>query len=138
VGDSVTTADIDGDGFLDLLTSSGGSMGRSLGLPSDNGRYQLFRNVGNGNHWIMLDLEGTATNRDGIGAIVRVTAGGVTQMRVQDGGIHERGQNHSRLHFGLANNAMADKVSLHWPSGVTQELLGVKAGQILRVRESAK
>jgi hypothetical protein len=135
VGDSVTTADIDGNGFLDLLTASGGSMGRSLGLPSDNGRYQLFRNVGNGNHWIGIDLEGTQSNRDGIGAIVRVTAGGVTQTRVQDGGVHERGQNHSRLHFGLATHAQVDKITVQWPSGVAQELLGVKANQTLRMKE---
>lgn len=138
VGDSVTTADIDGDGFLDILTASGGSMGRSLGLPSDNGRYQLFRNVGNGNHWIMTDLEGTVSNRDGIGAIVRVTAGGVTQMRVQDGGVHERGQNHSRLHFGLAKNTQVDKITVQWPSGVVQELLSVKANQVLQIKEPAK
>ncbi|MEW5965692.1 MAG: CRTAC1 family protein [Pseudomonadota bacterium] len=136
VGDSVTTADVDGDGFLDILTASGGSMGRSLGLPSDNGRYQLFRNVGNGNHWLMIDLEGTRSNRDGIGAIVRVTAGGVTQTRVQDGGVHERGQNHSRLHFGLAKHAQVDRIAVQWPSGVVQELHGTKANQVLRVRET--
>ena len=136
VGDSITTADIDGDGFLDILTASGGSMGRSLGLPSDNGRYQLFRNVGNGNHWIGIDLEGTRSNRDGIGAIVRVTAGGVTQTRVQDGGVHERGQNHARLHFGLAKHTQVDKITVLWPSGVVQELQGIKANQVLRVRET--
>ncbi|MBI5752376.1 MAG: CRTAC1 family protein [Hydrogenophilales bacterium] len=135
VGDSVTTADVDGDGFLDLLTASGGSMGRSLGLPSDNGRYQLFRNVGNGNHWLMIDLEGTRSNRDGIGAVVRVTAGGVTQMRVQDGGVHERSQTHSRLHFGLAKHAQVDKITVQWPSGTVQELNGIKADQILRIKE---
>lgn len=135
VGDSVTSADVDGDGFLDLLTASGASMGRSLGLPSDNGRYQLFRNAGNGNHWLMIDLEGTRSNRDGIGAVVRVTAGGVTQVRVQDGGVHERSQNHSRLHFGLAKQAGIDKLTVQWPSGVVQELRGVKAKQVLRIRE---
>lgn len=138
VGDSVTTADIDSDGFLDILTASGGSMGRSLGLPSDNGRYQLSRNVGNGNHWIMVDLEGTATNRDGIGAIVRVTAGGVTQVRVQDEGVHERSQNHSRLHFGLAKNAQIEKITVQWPSGVAQELLAIKPNQVLRIKEPSK
>ena len=138
VGDSVTTADIDGDGFLDILTASGSSMGRSLGLPSDNGRYQLFRNVGNGNHWIMIDLVGTASNRDGIGSIVRVTAGGITQVRVQDGGVHERGQNHSRLHFGLAKNAQIDKITVQWPSGRIQELTGEKANQVIRMTEPAR
>ncbi len=136
VGDSATTADVNGDGFLDILTASGGSMGRSLGLPSDNGRYQLFRNVGNGNHWVMIDLEGTTSNRDGIGAMVQLTAGGVTQMRLQDGGVHHRGQNHSRLHFGVGKHAQIDKITIHWPSGVVQELRGIKANQVLRVKES--
>ena len=138
VGDSVTTADYDGDGFLDLLVATGGSMGRSLGLPSENGTYRLYHNTGNGNHWLEIDLEGTSTNRDGIGAIVRVTAGGVTQVRVQDGGIHERGQNHQRLHFGLAKHKQVERIRIVWPSGVMQELQGVKGDQMLRIKEPEK
>ncbi|MGD9602570.1 MAG: CRTAC1 family protein [Gammaproteobacteria bacterium] len=135
VGDSVTTADIDGDGFLDLLTASGGSMGRSLGLPSDDGRYELFRNVGNGNHWLMIDLVGTRSNAHGIGARVTVTAGGHSQVRVQDGGIHERGQNHMRLHFGLRDSTVADRVSVTWPTGIVQELTKLPTNQVLTIEE---
>jgi len=135
VGDSVTTVDFDGDGFLDLLVANGESMGRSLGLPSDRGGYQLFRNVGNGNSWIMIDLKGTTSNRDGIGAIVRVSAGGVMQTRLQDGGVHHRGQNHSRLHFGLAKNTQIEKITVQWPSGRVQELVNVKTGKVLRIKE---
>jgi hypothetical protein len=135
VGDSVTMVDFDGDGFLDLFVSNGGSMGRSLGLPSDGGGYRLYRNIGNGNHWIEFDLEGTTSNRDGIGAIVRVTAGGVTQMRLQDGGTHFRSQNHQRLHFGLAKNAQIEKITVQWPSGKAQELINVKSNQVLRIKE---
>ena len=139
MGDSVTSVDFDGDGSIDLLVSRGGSMGRSLGLPSDGGGYRLYRNIGNlgkGNHWIEIDLEGTRSNRDAIGAVVRLSAGGVTQMRVQDGGMHHRGQNHSRLHFGLAKHAQIDTISVHWPSGVVQTLKAVKTNQLLRIRES--
>ena len=135
VGDSVTTADINGDGFVDLLTASGASMGRTLGLPSDNGRYQLFRNLGNGNHWLMLDLEGGKSNRDGIGTRVVLEAGGITQTRLQDGGVHERGQNHARLHFGLGKNAKADKITLYWPSGKVQIVSSVPGNQVLRLKE---
>ncbi|HRQ59506.1 MAG TPA: CRTAC1 family protein [Azoarcus taiwanensis] len=135
VGDSVTTADFDGDGFVDLLIATGGSMGRSLGLPSDNGSYRLLRNTGNGNGWLQIDLEGTRSNRDGIGARVFVTAGGVTQTRVQDGGIHHRSQNHSRLHFGLGKHDKVEKISVQWPSGVRQDLLNVPANQTLMIRE---
>ncbi|HMY96831.1 MAG TPA: CRTAC1 family protein [Pseudomonadales bacterium] len=138
VGDSVTTVDHDGDGFLDLLIASGGSMGRSLGLPSAGGGYRLYHNVRNGNHWIEIDLEGTRSNRDGIGARVEVTAGGVTQTRLQDGGVHERSQNHSRLHFGLGPNSQIDRLTIHWPSGVVQQLSGVAADQLLRVQEAAQ
>ena len=138
VGDSVTTVDYDRDGFLDVLVTTGGSMGRSEGLPSDAGSYHLYHNIGNGNHWLEIDLEGTKSNRDGIGALVYVTAGGVTQMRVQDGGMHDRGQNFQRLHFGLAKYAQIDKITVHWPSGTVQELNKVAANQILRVMEPVK
>ena len=138
VGDSVTAVDFDNDGFLDLLVATGGSMGRSLGLPSEGGAYHLYRNLGNANHWLEIDLEGTASNRDGIGARVNVTAGGVTQVRIQDGGIHNRGQNHSRLHFGLANNTRVEKISIHWPSGTVQELSSIAVDRIMRIKEPAK
>jgi hypothetical protein len=136
VGDSVTTADFDGDGCLDLLVATGGSMGRSLGLPSERGGYRLYRNLCNsGNHWLEIDLEGTKSNRDGIGARVEVTAGGIAQVRIQDGGIHHRGQNHSRLHFGLATNSRVDRVTVRWPNGTIQELKDIPADRLLRIRE---
>jgi len=137
VGDSVTTVDFDSDGFLDLFIATGGSMGRSLGLPSDDGGYQLYRNVGNANHWIEIDLEGVRSNRDGIGAIVYINAGGVTQVRMQGGGIHNRGQNHSRLHFGLGKNLLVEKIRVQWPSGTVQELSGVGVNQLLHIKEPA-
>ena len=135
VGDSVTTVDFDRDGFMDLLVTTGGSMGRSLGMASDSGGYRLYRNRGNANHWLEIDLEGTKSNRDGIGARVEVLAGGVSQVRIQDGGVHHRGQNHSRLHFGLARHAQAERLTVRWPSGVVQELTAVPANQVLRIRE---
>lgn len=135
VGDSVTTADVDGDGFLDLLLSTGGSMGRSLGLHSQLGGYTLYRNTKNRHHWLKIDLEGRQSNRDGIGAVVQLNAGGKTQLRVQDGGVHERGQNHARLHFGLAQHVKIDSVTVRWPSGKTQQLKNIQADQILRIKE---
>lgn len=133
VGDSVAMADYDQDGDLDLLIANGGSMGRQLGLPSEHGGYRLYRNTGNTNHWLEIDLQGVKSNRDAIGARVEVSTGGVTQVRIQDGGIHNKAQNYSRLHFGLGDNATIQTLKIHWPDGSSQVLENVAADQILKV-----
>ncbi|HET9642782.1 MAG TPA: CRTAC1 family protein [Burkholderiaceae bacterium] len=138
VGDAVAAADYDGDGNVDLLLALGGSMGRSLGLPSDKGGYRLLHNngsAGRGRHWLEIDLSGTRSNRDGIGAFVRVAAGGITQTRLQDAGIHDRAQNHMRLHFGLGSAAQAESIVVQWPSGTVQELRNVAGDRVLRIEE---
>jgi hypothetical protein len=138
VGESVTTADFEGNGCLDLLIANGGSMGRSWGLPAERGGYRLYRNLCNsGNHWLEIDLQGTRSNRDGIGAVVKVTAGGVTQTQLQGGGMHRGSQNQARLHFGLAKNASIDKITVHWPSGTVQEMQAVSSDQVLKIKEPA-
>lgn len=134
LGDSVTAADYDLDGFLDLFVTNGFVEGTPLF--SDNGPHQLFRNQGNGNNWLQIDLEGTVSNRDGIGARVFVTAGGVTQLREQSGGIHKWAQNHQRIHFGLADNTQVDLLEIHWPSGIVQTLENIGANQLITVLEA--
>ncbi|MBW2257577.1 MAG: CRTAC1 family protein, partial [Deltaproteobacteria bacterium] len=130
-GDSVVTADYDRDGFLDLFVTNG-SQDPLFGT----GPHQLFRNLGNDNHWIEIDLEGVASNRDGIGARVLLTAGGVTQLREQAGGIHHRCQDHMRLHFGLGSNTEVEQLVVEWPSGAEQQLDSIDADQILHVIEA--
>ncbi len=137
IGETVVSADFDRDGFVDLLLANGASMGPSLGPASDQGGYQLYRNRGNGNHWLEIDLEGTASNRDGIGAIVYLTAGGITQVRMQDGGMHHLSQNDMTLHFGLGKHQAVDEIEIHWPSGTVQRVSAVAADQLLLIREEA-
>ena len=131
-GDAVVTADYDGDGFLDLFVTNGAGL-----EPFGNGPHQLFRNRGNGNHWLEIDLEGVMSNRDGIGASVELEAGGVVQRREQRGGMHGYAQNHQRLHFGLADNTKVGWLRVRWPSGRVQQITNVQADQILRIREPA-
>ena len=127
VGDSVVTADYDLDGFLDIFV-----VNRGVNPPFGN---QLFRNQGNSNNWLEIDLEGVLSNRDGIGAKVLATAGGVTQLREQNGGMHRSSQSHQRLHFGLANRNLVNLLEVRWSNGVVQKLRNIAANQIINLVE---
>lgn len=122
--DSASAADYDRDGFVDIY------------LTYNRQSTQLYRNQGNSNHWLELNLTGTRSNRDGIGAQVYVTAGGKTQLREQTGGVHRYwSQNDQSVHFGLGPNTTATDVTIKWPSGQVQRLTDVTADKVLRVTE---
>ncbi|MBM9513504.1 FG-GAP-like repeat-containing protein [Desulfogranum marinum] len=132
-GDHVVTADYNRDGFLDLFLTNG-----MYPSPFDHlGPIQLFKNNGNSNHWIEIDLVGTTSNRDGIGARLLLTAGNVTQLREQSGGMHKFSQNHKRIHFGLRQNAAIERLEVQWPSGIVQVIENLSADKIIRVVESS-
>jgi hypothetical protein len=128
--ESVVTADYNLDGFLDLFVTNGNNM-RPVGF---GGPKQLFKNLGNTNNWLLIDLQGTTSNRDGVGAKVLVTAGGITQYREQNGGYHRWSQNHKRLHLGLANNTVAS-VSVEWPNGQIDNFADVDANKLYRLTQ---
>ena len=133
MGARLVTGDYDGDGFLDIFagsTTTNSPRKTYLGTPP-----QLFQNQGNSNHWIQLDLEGTESNRDAIGAQVSLTSGGVTQLREQNGGMHVFAQNSSRLHFGLGSDNIIDEIEIRWSSGKVQTLTNVEVDRVLTVRE---
>ena len=130
-GESATVADIDGDGFLDLCVTNG------EGNPPfcDDGPLEFYNGRDNGNHWLEIDLVGRVSNRDGIGARVVLEAGGHSQVRMQDAGVHRFAQNHGRLHFGLGSYESAAHVTVHWPSGEVQRIEEVDANQVLEITE---
>ena len=125
-GESVSMADYDNDGFLDFFVTNSNK---------NKAHVQLFRNLGNENHWIEIDLVGTVSNRDGIGARVLTTSGDVTQLREQSGGVHYRSQNYPRLHFGLGDSTNVDRIVVYWPSGLVHEILNVAVDQIFKIVE---
>lgn len=131
--DSVVVGDYDVDGFLDLYMVNGFNM-RPVGF---GGPDKLYRNNGNANHWIELDLVGTGTStRDATGARVLATANGVTQLREQNNGFHRWSQDDRRIHFGLANATSVD-LTITWPNGVTENFNNVAADKLYRVTQGA-
>jgi len=122
---TVTTADFDGDGFVDVLLSSADS--------ADS--VQLLRNVPNGHHWLKIDLVGQQSNTDAIGAVVIVVVDGSSQRRDQRGGQQRRNQSDRTLHFGLGESEQIDRIVVLWPTGRHQVVDDVAADQVLRLVE---
>ena len=131
IGDSASLVDYNNDGFLDIFITNG----KDLPPFSLDGPQQLFENIGNSNHWIQINLEGTNSNSDGIGARIIVKTENFTQIREQSGGMHYASQNHNRIHFGLGKNSIIESIIIFWPSGIVNEIENLKADQIILIRE---
>jgi hypothetical protein len=87
-------------------------------------------------NWIIFKLEGVRSNRSAIGARVRLTAGGRTQIdEVRSGGSY-LSQNDFRLHFGLGHTIRVDRVEIDWPSGQRQVERGIDVNRIVTIRET--
>lgn len=117
--------DVDNDGFLDQV------------LSRQSGDNFLYRNLGNGNHWLKLRLEGTASNRSAIGAKVRVRASinGKVEWQMREIISSIMSADGLRAHFGLGDATLADKVRIEWPSGTVQELEAVVVDRLVTVTE---
>jgi hypothetical protein len=130
-------ADFDRNGFLDLFTMNG-AFGGGPWLdkwPFDEGPNQLFRNEGNANHWLQLELVGRLSNRSGLGAVVSLSAGGRTQVQTRTDGLVAFCQDGGPQQFGLGDSTMVDSIVIDWPSGASQVLTDVSADQRLTVVE---
>jgi hypothetical protein len=116
--------DIDNDGSIEILVNN-----------QNEPPALLKQSAAGSNHWIILQLTGTKSNRSGIGARVRVKASGHTQFdEVRSGGSY-LSQNDLRLHFGLGSSKEADEIEIYWPSGAHQRLEHVKADRVVPIRE---
>ncbi len=118
-------ADIDNDGFLDVLVTT------------NAGPAFLFHNEGGTNHSLRLKLVGTKSNRDGIGAVVRVASGSGKdkQWKMLRSGSSYLSQSELVLTFGLGVQTKADAVEIEWPSGQVDKLSNISAGQTVTVQE---
>jgi enediyne biosynthesis protein E4 len=118
--------DLNNDGFLDIAINC-----------NDGPAVILMNRGGNGNHWLIVDPTGTRSNRDGIGARIRVvTATGREQFGYVSTAGSYASANDKRVHFGLGDDASVRLVEITWPSGSVQRFENIKANQIWSVKEN--
>jgi hypothetical protein len=118
-------ADLDGDGRVDVVVSALG------------GEAEIWMNrSANSGHWLEIALRGTKSNRDGIGARIKVVSKTVgAQYNHMTTSVGYASSSYGPVHFGLAADSTADTVEIHWPSGVVQTLHDVPADQVLKATE---
>jgi enediyne biosynthesis protein E4 len=124
-GRGVAIADFDGDGAEDILVANCGS------------GPQLYKNEAATQPWIEIELKGTVSNRDAIGARLTLTAGGKRQIREIDGGNGFSAQSSRVVHFGLGDSEQIDELEVRWPSGKRQVFKGIAGRSRLLVVEPA-
>ena len=124
VGRGGAYGDIDNDGDWDLL------------ITTSNGPAYLFRNDGgNDNAWIKIQLVGQTSNRDGIGAEVRVTSALGTQTRTVKSGSSYCSQSELTTIFGIGSNTTIDAIEVLWPSGAVSTRKNTQPNQFIRIEE---
>ena len=95
----------------------------------------LLRNEGTSNHWLEILLIGTKSNRDGIGAVLKLSSGGVVQVDQSKGGTSYMSASDPRIHFGLGSRRKIDSLQITWPSGKIDKLTNVPVDAIIAVKE---
>ena len=119
--------DLNGDGRLDVVVSA-------LTAPAE-----IWINDSPGsNHWIAFQLEGTTSNRNGIGARIKLVAGGKAQYEQVSFAAGYASSSAGPVHFGVGANRSVELVEIRWPSGSVQQLRNVPADRVIRVKEAAE
>jgi hypothetical protein len=119
--------DLDGDGRVDVVVSS---IGKDA---------EIWMNWSEkSGHWLDIDLQGTKSNRDGIGARIKVVTKNGAQYNHMTTSVGYASSSDGPVHFGLGAENRIERIEIRWPSGILQTLPGVAADQLLKVTEPAR
>jgi hypothetical protein len=116
--------DFNHDGKLDVVVTA-------LSAPAE----VWMNDTPDTNHWLEVSLEGTKSNRDGIGARIRVSANGFMQFNHMSTAAGYASSSAAPVHFGLGAAKVAEEIEIRWPSGTVQKLKNIQSDQVLRVKE---
>jgi hypothetical protein len=120
----VAIGDLDNDGFLDIA------------INVLDGNAMILRNRGNGNHWLLVNTVGSASNRDGIGARIRcVSKSGLEQWSTVSTAGSYQSSSDKRVHFGLGADKEIRLLEITWPSGQLQKIENIAADRVITIRE---
>ncbi len=124
VGRGMAIGDIDNDGRIDaVVTTNGGPA------------YILRNETATANHWITLHLSGHKSNRDGIGAVIKLTTAGGSQWATVTTSSSYLSSSDPRVHFGMGSSAIASSIEIRWPSGIVQTLTNVEGNRQIQIDE---
>jgi hypothetical protein len=119
--------DFDGDGRMDIVVTA---LGKNAEL--------WMNRTENSGHWLEVALQGTKSNRDGIGAWIKVVTSGGAQYNHMTTSMGYASSSYGPVHFGLGAESRAKLVEIHWPSGIVQTVRDAAGDRVLRVKESVE
>jgi enediyne biosynthesis protein E4 len=133
VGRGLAVGDYDNDGWQDFVVNNNGEPAQLF--RNDGGRAAGPKNGASKNHWLAVRLIGTKSNRDGLGARLKVTAGDFVAYDQTKGGMSYCSSQDPRIYFGLAQHTKVESVEITWPSGTVDTIQNVSSDQIITVEE---
>ena len=137
IGSGVGAADINADGFPDIYVTNRTYYSAGKQVSPVAGKTQLLINRGNRNGWIKVRLQGARSNRDGLGARIKVVAGDLVQHHETTSAHGYNSTNDPVITFGLGARKGVERIEVRWPSGVTQVVEQPQLRSVVTVVEPA-